>query len=365
MSNRTPLYESHLKAGAKVVDFHGWDMPVNYGSQIEEHHCVRKDAGVFDVSHMTIVEVEGKDARAFLHHLVPNNVDKLKNTGKALYTAMLSEDGGIIDDLIIYYLRDDFYRLVVNSATREKDLAWLQKQARSFHVTVTERLGFAMLAVQGPHAIEKVKQVVSPEKMAVIDQLKPFNGLPVDHWFIARTGYTGEDGLEITVPANQAPAFFEALLKVGVHPCGLGARDTLRLEAGMNLYGQDMDETVTPLESNIGWTIAWEPLDRQFIGRKISETQQTEGVKRILVGILLTERGIPRTHDKVMVNGQDVGEITSGTFSPTLEKGIAFARIQASVLGKHCVVESRGKLLQGEFVKLPFVRNGKPVFQPY
>lgn len=361
MANKTPLYESHLKSGAKIVDFHGWDMPVNYGSQIEEHHAVRKASGMFDVSHMTIVDVRGDDARKYLLNLVPNNVDKLKESGKALYTAMLTEQGGIIDDLIIYYLEPTYYRLVVNSATREKDLAWLQKQAEPYRVKITPQFHLAMIAVQGPTARALAKKALSPEKASIVDTLGAFYGKPVGEWFVARTGYTGEDGLEVMMPEKEAPAFWQALLDAGVKPCGLGARDTLRLEAGLNLYGSDMDDTLTPLESNITWTIAFEPADRQFIGRNVLDKQKQAGVKRVLTGAVLLDRGVPREHDKVFANGKEIGVVTSGTFSPTLEKGIAFVRIAAGTQGE-IEIDSRGRRLKAKIVKLPFVKQSKPTF---
>lgn len=361
MAQRTPLYESHKKAGAKIVDFHGWDMPVHYGSQLEEHHVVRKHAGMFDVSHMTVVDVKGAEAQRYLLHLVPNNVEKLKETGKALYTAMLNEQGGILDDLIIYYLDKTYYRLIVNSATREKDLAWLQKQAKGYQVEIIPMLHLAMIAIQGPKAKELTKKVLSPNRAAVVDTLGVFYGKPADGWFIARTGYTGEDGLEIMLPSEESPLFFDSLFNVSVRPCGLGARDTLRLEAGLNLYGSDMDETVTPFESNIAWTVSLEPQSRDFIGRKILERQKQEGVSKILTGAVLLERGVPREHDKVFADGKEIGIVTSGTFSPTLENGIAFVRVKAGA-PEIIQIESRGRRLRAKIVKLPFVKQGQSTF---
>jgi aminomethyltransferase len=362
MAQKTPLYEEHLKAGGKMVDFFGWEMPTNYGSQIEEHHFVRKDVGIFDVSHMTVVDVSGPEVVDFLHHLVANNIDKLNVNGKALYTAMLNERGGIIDDLIIYWIDDGFYRLVVNSATREKDLKWIQKQANEFAVEVVERPELAMIAVQGPNALACAKKSL-PEKYApAIDKLeKPFNAVFIDDWQIARTGYTGEDGVEIVMPKDEACALWEALVKNGAHPCGLGARDTLRLESGMNLYGQDMDDTVTPLECNIAWTVGWEPVSRTFVGRKTLDEQKANGVEKILVGLVLEERGVLRNKQKVVVAGVGEGEITSGGFSPTLQKGIAMARVPKGI-GAECQVEMRGKLVPAKVVKMPFVKKGNANF---
>lgn len=358
MGNRTPLFEEHQAAGGKIVDFAGWDMPINYGSQIEEHNQVRNDAGVFDVSHMVVVDLEGDRVRDFLRYLLANDVAKLKDSGKALYSCMLNEDGGVIDDLIVYYLRDDFFRMVVNAGTREKDLAWLEKQAPAFSVSITERPELAMLAVQGPNARDRVIGLLDAETGKAAAELKPFFGMFAGDWFIARTGYTGEDGFEIMLPAGEAPAFWQQLLAAGVKPTGLGARDTLRLEAGMNLYGSDMDESTSPLESALGWTIAWEPADRDFIGRAVIEKQRADGIGRKLVGLLLEDKGVLRNHQKV-VAGNGEGEITSGSFSPTLQRAIAFARVPKDT-GEGCQVDVRGKLLNARVVKPPFVRNGKP-----
>lgn len=365
MANRTALYESHLQAGAKMVDFGGWDMPINYGSQIEEHNQVRTDAGMFDVSHMTVVDVQGEGSKAFLQYLLANDVAKLKTPGKALYSGMLNVDGGVIDDLIVYNMQDGnsqgWFRVVVNCATREKDLAWMATQSQGFSVTITERPDFAMIAVQGPNAIAKTCAVVGEAKAAVIQSLSVFQGLPADDWFIARTGYTGEDGLEIMLPNEQAPAFWQQLIEGGVAPCGLGARDTLRLEAGMNLYGSDMDDSVSPLAAGMGWTIAWAPEDREFIGRGPIAAEKASGPAMKQVGLVLETRGVLRGHQKVIVANVGEGEITSGTFSPTLGYSIALARVPAAT-GEAAQVEIRGKLHDVKVVKPPFVRNGKQVF---
>lgn len=358
MGKRTPLYEEHINANAKMVDFGGWDMPINYGSQIEEHHQVRKDAGMFDVSHMTIVDLTGERVKPFLQYLLANNVDRLKDSGKALYTCMLNENGGVIDDLIVYYLKDDFYRMVVNAATREKDLAWIEKQAQAFNVMVNVRDDLAMIAVQGPTARDKAHQVLGDDAADKLGDMKPFFMRELGDISVARTGYTGEDGYEIMLPADQAPGFWQKLVEAGVKPTGLGARDTLRLEAGMNLYGHDMDENTTPLESGLAWTVAWEPEDRDFIGRDAITRQKTDGIKYKLVGLVLEDRGVLRDHQKVIVDGEEAGEITSGSFSPTLGKSIAFARVPSSV-DSQCQVEVRGKHLNARVVKMPFVRNGK------
>tara|TARA_R110001592_G_scaffold42588_6_gene138193 strand:- start:40254 stop:41339 length:1086 start_codon:yes stop_codon:yes gene_type:complete len=361
MGSRTPLYEQHLAAGAKMVDFGGWDMPLNYGSQMEEHHQVRSDVGMFDVSHMTVVDVAGTDAKTFLRYLLANDVARLVTAGKALYSGMLNQDGGVIDDLIVY-LTDEGYRLVVNAATRDKDLAWMNSQANGYAVTVQERADLAMIAVQGPRGRECAASVVSDNRAALMNDLQPFQGLPEGDWFIGRTGYTGEDGLEIMLPAGQAAAFWDALLVAGCRPCGLAARDTLRLEAGMNLYGMDMDETVSPLAANMGWTIAWEPIERDFIGRKALEVQRAAGDQLKQVGLVMSERAVLRGHQKVVVEGVGEGEITSGTFSPTLSCSIALARVPRAT-GDSAQVEIRGKLLDVRVIKPGFVRNGKAVFE--
>jgi aminomethyltransferase len=357
MGNRTPLYESHKAMGARLVDFAGWDMPIHYGSQLEEHHAVRRDAGMFDVSHMTVVDLHGEKTRAFLRYLLANNIDKLQDAGKALYSGLLDEQGHVLDDLIVYFMTEDNFRLVVNSSTREKDLAWIRKQAVAFDVQVVEQPQLAMIAVQGPNARDKAMSLFNAAQHEMIEGLGLFFGVEVDDWFVARTGYTGEDGFEIMLPDVEAPAFWKALADIGVQPCGLGCRDTLRLEAGMNLYGTDMDETVSPLASGMGWTVAWKPEDRDFIGRKALEAERDAGPGQKLVGLLLEGKGVLRSHQKVVV-GDRQGETTSGSFSPTLGRSIALARVPADV-GERCQVEIRGKLLDAKVVRPPFVRNGK------
>lgn len=360
MGKKTPLYECHLKAGAKIVDFAGWDMPLHYGSQLKEHNQVRQDSGVFDVSHMTVIDCKGEEAGAFLRYLVANNIDRLTN-GRALYTCMLNHQGGVIDDLIIYRIEDNFYRLIVNSGTREKDLIWIQEQAKNFTVELTERNDLAMLALQGPKIREKISILFPTDITQQILDLKPFHALQFQDFFIARTGYTGEDGFEIILPNTLAPTFWNDILLAEILPCGLGARDTLRLEAGLNLYGSDMDEGVTPLEANLAWTVAFEPKERNFIGREALEEQLKLGVKRRLVGLVLEGQGVLRNHQKVLVEESGEGEITSGSFSPTLNKGIALARVP-SAIGSHCYVEMRGKKVQVQVIKPPFIRQGKKTF---
>ncbi|MFI8689445.1 glycine cleavage system aminomethyltransferase GcvT [Stutzerimonas kunmingensis] len=357
MGQRTPLYDQHLALGAKMVDFGGWDMPLHYGSQVEEHHQVRRDCGVFDVSHMTVVDVSGEQARDYLQRLLANDVARLKSTGRALYSAMLNERGGVIDDLIVY-LTDWGYRLVVNASTRDKDLAWMQAQAAGFAVEVRERPELAMLAIQGPHARARTSELVSQARAGLIHDLKPFQGMADGDWFIGRTGYTGEDGLEIILPAEQAPDFLSELVGAGIPPIGLGARDTLRLEAGLNLYGQDMTEDVSPLVANMGWTVVLEPAERDFVGRAALEQQRARDDLPKLVGLVLEERGVLRAHQVVRVNGVGDGEITSGSFSPTLGKSIALARVPAGT-AERAEVEIRGKWYPVRVVQPTFVRHGK------
>ena len=357
MGQRTPLYDLHLALGAKMVDFGGWDMPLHYGSQVEEHHEVRRDCGVFDVSHMTVIDVIGDQAKEWLQHLLANDVDRLNTPGRALYSAMLNEQGGVVDDMIVY-LMPTGYRLVVNAATREQDLAWMSAQAKGNAVQLLERPELALLAIQGPQARHKVAELVSQARGQLIQELKPFEGQSCGDWFIARTGYTGEDGLEILLPADQAPAFFNDLVGAGISPIGLGARDTLRLEAGMNLYGQDIHLSVSPLSANMAWTIAWEPASRQFIGRAALEAEKAGGVPLKLVGLVLEERGVLRAHQVVRIAGIGEGEITSGSFSPTLSKSIALARVPTATADR-AEVEIRGKWYPVRVVKPTFVRLGK------
>lgn len=357
MGQRTPLYDLHLALGAKTVDFGGWDMPLHYGSQVEEHHQVRSDCGVFDVSHMTVIDIDGCAATPWLQHLLANDVTRLDAPGKALYSPLLNADGGVIDDLIAYRTEDG-YRLVANAATRDKVQAWLQAHSAGFAISFKLRPELAILAIQGPQAREKVAALLSPARAALIRELRPFEGVAEGDWFIARTGYTGEDGLEIILPGAQAPAFFNDLVGAGIAPSGLGARDTLRLEAGMNLYGQDIDEAHTPLTSNLGWSVAWEPASREFIGRAGLLAEIEQGVQEKLVGLVLEERGVLRAHQVVRVSGIGEGEITSGSFSPTLSKSIALARVPIAT-GERAEVEIRGKWYPVRVVKPTFVRHGK------
>jgi aminomethyltransferase len=354
----TPLNAAHRAMGAKMVDFGGWDMPVNYGSQIDEHHQVRNDVGMFDVCHMRVVDAKGDGVRAFLRYLLANNADKITVPGKALYSAMLRPDGHVIDDLIIYFMTEQWFRIVVNAGTADKDIAWMKQQAATVapKLAITSRDDLAMVAIQGPNARAKVWQVL-PQTRAATEGLQNFQAADCGEYFVARTGYTGEDGFEVMLPKQKVEEFWYALNKAGVKPIGLGARDTLRLEAGMNLYGQDMDETVGPLESGLAWTVDLKS-ERDFIGKAALLANPPS---KKLVGLVLLDRGVLRGHQKMKSSHGD-GEITSGSFSPTLEKSIALARVPNGVqTGDTVQVEIRDKLLNAKVVKFPFARNGKAV----
>jgi aminomethyltransferase len=355
MPKYTPLHDAHLAANARMVDFGGWEMPINYGSQIEEHHQVRKAAGMFDVSHMTVVDIRGAAPRRFLSKLLANDVAKLKNPGQAFYSCMLNEQGGILDDLITYFLDESFFRVVVNAATHDKDMAWINAQAEAFDVKIVERPELAMIAVQGPLAREKVLSLLAACDAEEAGGMKPFNAGQFGELFIARTGYTGEDGFEISMLPEKAVEFWNRLLTAGVARCGLGARDTLRLEAGMNLYGQDMDESVTPFESGLAWTVALKD-GRRFNGKEALLEQIENGVRNKLAGLVLQGRGVLRPGQRV-VTAAGEGITTSGSFSPTLERAIAFARIPKDATDS-CQVEIRGRLLDCRIVRPPFARNG-------
>ena len=361
MTRKTILNDTHRALGAKMVDFGGWDMPLNYGSQIEEHHQVRRAAGMFDVSHMTVIDLSGPQVRDFLRRLLANSIDKLKKPGKALYSCMLNEQGGVIDDLIIYLLEEDSYRIVSNAATRDKDMAWIGEQAKGFDVQVRERPELAIIAVQGPKAREAVIGLVAEGDREAVTALGKFSALDVASadgvpLFIARTGYTGEDGFEVVLPEDGAVAFWNALVEAGVKPAGLAARDTLRLEAGMNLYGQDMGEDVTPYVSGLGWTVSLDE-GRDFIGRPALEQQRAEGVPAQIVGLVMDDRGVLRQGQRVVCDAGE-GEILSGTFSPTIGKAIALARVPAGEPGQ-VRVDMRGREVPLRIVRYPFVRDGE------
>ncbi|HET9122990.1 MAG TPA: glycine cleavage system aminomethyltransferase GcvT [Acidiferrobacteraceae bacterium] len=355
MGRKTPLYPEHLALAAQMVDFGGWDMPLHYGSQIEEHHAVRREGGLFDVSHMRIVELRGSGVRPYLQRLLANDVAKLQKPGKALYSCLLNADGGVRDDLIVYFLEDAWFRMVVNAATADDDLGWMQMQTAGFDVRLEPRLDLAMLAAQGPAAVARVTRTFDVPDAAALPR---FHGAFFGDRFVARTGYTGEDGFELMVPAQQAASDWRALVAAGLRPAGLGARDTLRLEAGMNLYGHDMDTSVTPLESGLEWTVSLGP-DRPFIGREALEQQRAAADHRQLLGVVLEGRGVLRNCQPVRTSAGS-GVLTSGSFSPTLERSIGLARVpHAARAGEPCEVEIRGRWEPARLVTYPFVRNGK------
>ena len=352
MGRKTPLFEEHTALGARMVDFGGWDMPLAYSSQIEEHHVVRTSAGLFDVSHMTVVDLTGLDSRDYLRWLLANDVAKLKRPGKALYGCMLNESGGVIDDLITYWQGEDRYRLVVNAATRATDLAWMRERAQGRAVEISERDDLAMVALQGPAA---TKTLDSWLQGTGLDLPPPFAAAANESAFVARTGYTGEDGVEIIVPNEAAPALWRTLLAAGAAPAGLGARDTLRLEAGLNLYGSDMTAEVSPLVCGLEWTVALDG-ERDFIGRDALVAERTAGVTQRQAGLVLEGRGVIRDGQPVVTDA-GAGIVTSGSFSPTLKRSIALARLP--VAASSASVELRGKAMPVRIVAPPFVRNGE------
>ena len=352
----TPLYERHVALGAKLVDFAGWYMPLDYGSQIDEHHAVRRSAGIFDVSHMTLTDVQGDGASATLESLLAGDVTKLAANGTALYSCMLREDGGIIDDVIAYRTGPDRYRVVSNAATRRKDLDWMQAHMRAA-ADLIERTDLALLAVQGPAAVELVA-AASAGHGARIKSLEPFAAADIEGMLVARTGYTGEDGCEIALDARAAPAYWDRLVALGVRPCGLGARDTLRLEAGLNLYGADMDEHVTPYECGLGWTVA-AATGQDFIGRNALQERHAAGFVNARAGLVLLEPGVMRAGCEVRTP-EGAGLITSGSYSPTLGRSVAIARLPRDAAGE-CRVVIRSRERRAKIVKLPFVRRGKIV----
>jgi aminomethyltransferase len=358
MTKRTPLYEQHIKCQGKMVDFGGWEMPIHYGSQIDEHHSVRQKAGMFDVSHMTIVDFKGAEVESYLRRVLANDVSKISSTpGKALYSCLLNEQGFVIDDLIVYFMQDEWFRVIVNSSTREKDLAWFKKQNQDFSlehgVEIIEQSELTMIAIQGPESIKIANKI-----LAIKVDFKPFSAIESGAFFVGRTGYTGEDGYEIICTNEQASELWQQFIDAGVTPCGLGARDTLRLEAGMNLYGNDMDESQSPLESGLSWTIAMKD-DRDFIGRSALQQQIDKGLEYKFVGLVLEGKGVLRVHQEIVSEASSqTGEVTSGSFSPTMQKSIAFARIPVA-MNDNCLVQIRKKQIPAKVVKPPFVRKGK------
>ncbi|WWP01365.1 MAG: glycine cleavage system aminomethyltransferase GcvT [Candidatus Dasytiphilus stammeri] len=360
MMQKTILFNHHQLYGAHIINFNDWMMPLHYGSQLKEHHIVRNDAGVFDISHMTIIDIYGEEARIFLRYILANDVAKLKNPGKALYSAMLNISGGVIDDLIVYFINHTTYRLIVNAVNRNKDLAWLYKHIKNFSVKLKTRDDMALIAIQGPNAQKKTQSLFNPEHQQILDKMLPFSSVELGDWFVSTTGYTGELGYEIAMPQEKAVHFWKSLINIGVYPVGLGARDTLRLEAGMNLYGNEMDEKISPLSANMDWTISWEPMNRNFIGREALERQRYHIIDK-LVGLKMKAKGVLRPQLTVSFNDQDgrnkTGKITSGTFSPTLGYSIALARVPSEI-GKEAVVHLRNRDVLVEITRPIFVRDG-------
>jgi len=356
----TPLYPHHEQAGAQIVEFAGWLMPMHFGSQINEHHAVRQDVGIFDVSHMAITDIVGENAYTFLRYLLANDVAKLQNPGKALYSCMLNETGGILDDLLVYYLQPHYYRLVTNAGTKNKIQNWLTKQNQQFSAEIHPRDDLAIIAVQGPQSPQKLNNVLSVYQQT-LQALPAFNSTEISNMTLSRTGYTGEDGYEIMLAHDKASELWQQLLRADCQPAGLGARDTLRLEAGLNLYGEDMDEQSYPMECNLGWTIAWEPKEREFIGRQALEAAYGTTYYRTR-GLMLESGGILRAKQKVITADGAEGLITSGSYAPSLHCSVALAKIP-----KKCqlplTVQLRNRQLAVKTVKPPFVRNGKPTYK--
>ncbi|MEM7359818.1 MAG: glycine cleavage system aminomethyltransferase GcvT [Pseudomonadota bacterium] len=355
---KTPLYEQHQAADAKIIDFGGWALPVNYGSQMDEHHHVRQDCGMFDVSHMTVSDVKGEQTLDFLAYLLANDIHKVASTpGKAMYSCMLNESGGVIDDLIVYFISPGHCRLVTNANTNEKDMAWIQQQAEQFDVSFAERSELALIAVQGPQALQKCAEVIEPEFASKIAELSRFQGCFHGDQFVGRTGYTGEDGVELIVTADYGVELWQKFVAAGVPPCGLGARDTLRLESGMSLYGNDLDEEHTPLESGLAWSVARKD-ERDFIGKQALANP----AEYKMIGLILQDRGVLRGHQTVLSDGAEIGETTSGTFSPTLQQSIGLARVKSDhglAIGDPVQIAVRNRQLNAVVARYPFVKNGE------
>ncbi|MEO5339904.1 MAG: glycine cleavage system aminomethyltransferase GcvT [Magnetococcus sp. MYC-9] len=361
---RTPLFDQHVAMGGKMVDFAGWEMPLHYGSQLREHAAVRRHCGLFDVSHMGVIDLSGARVEKLLRFLLSNDVARIPQPGQAQYGLMLNNQGGVSDDLIAYRIDNEHFFLVVNAANREKALTWIRVHAASYGVRVVDRRELMILAVQGPKAARQL-QLCLPDGMGrEALTLKPFHFLQKNGWRIARTGYTGEDGFEVMVETEDGLTLWDSLLRVGVAAVGLGARDTLRLEAGMHLYGHDMDGHTSPLECGLTWTIAWQPLERDFIGRQALAPLWNQGPARKRVGLILQERGVLRDHQEILWQDRPVGQVTSGGYSPTLEKGIALARVTREVpMGTTCQVAMRGRMMDLLVVRPPFVRLGQVAFR--
>ena len=357
MGLHTPMYDLHLALGAKMVDFRGWDMPLHYGSQVEEHHQVRQDCGVFDISHVAVTDIQGPDASALLRRLLCNDVEKLSDLGSGHYSALLNEQGGVIDEALVFKTPTGF-RSLTNAATRERVQSWFTLQAENLDVEFQYRNDLSVLAIQGPNTFERLGQIFNSNRTALLQALEPSCGFFDNDWFFSRTGYSGEEGIEIILPRSQVVDLFNELVGAGIAPIGLGARDTLRLEAGFCLQGNDLDETHSPLVSGIENRVCWQDQSRDFIGKAALEREQAAGNLDRIVGLVLEERGVLRANQAVRIVGHPDGIITSGSFSPTLGKAIALARV-AACTDERGEVEIRNKWYPVRVVKPCFVRHGE------
>lgn len=360
---RTPLYPLYGKYGAKLVDFGGWELPVQFSSILEEHEAVREKAGLFDVSHMGEVDVKGSDSLKYIQKLITNDASKLVD-GKALYSPMCYPDGGTVDDLLVYRYTEDHYLIVINASNIEKDVEWMKQNLEGDVELKNISDQVSQLALQGPLA-EQVLQKLTDFDLSTIGffnfqgdvDLKGMKGL------VSRTGYTGEDGFEIYLPNEEAPKLWDMILDAGkdegVLPCGLGARDTLRFEAKLPLYGQELAKDITPIEAGLGFFVK---LDKgEFNGREVLAEQKENGAPRKLVGIEMIDRGIPRTYYPVYSGDELIGEVTTGTQSPSLKKNVGLALIKSeyAVMGNELQVEIRNKKLKAQIVKTPFYKKNK------
>ena len=351
--NKTPLNKSHIELGAKMVNFSNWEMPISYSSLIEEHNAVRNTVGIFDVSHMSVFDFDGDNQVAFFEKIFANDIKKIYKDNKAIYGALLNEEGGILDDLIIYHANNKF-RLVSNCSTREQNRQWFEKHAVEFGVKVMERSDMGILAIQGPDALNKILKIKEIDTQ--VNTLQSFGCMFEGDKLYARTGYTGEDGLELIVPTKDINHLWDQALELGCTPIGLGARDTLRLEAGLNLYGNDMTINNHPYESNMGWTIDMSDENREFIGKDaLLSIDQSKSQK--IVGIILQDKGILRSGYEI-THEQGKGVVLSGSYSPTLQSSIGLARVDQGYK-ENGKVMIRNKLLNIDFVSPRFLGQGK------
>lgn len=352
---RTPLYDTHVRLNGRIVDFHGWELPVWYTGIMEEHLAVRTAAGIFDVSHMGEIRISGADAVAYLNGLTTIDVGTME-TGQAKYTFLLNEQGGIIDDLLVYCVKPDEYLLCVNASNREHDLAWLKAHVMAKVAIADESAQTAMLAVQGPAAARILEATLAFDLTGMRRYHFTVRESRFGRLMLSRTGYTGEDGVEIFLANAEAPALWETLVEAGAVPCGLGARDTLRLEMGYPLHGNDIDTTTTPLEAGLGFALDMHKPD--FLGKNRLQGQREAGLARRLTGLSLLEKGVPRQGYPCERGGQVVGRITSGSISPVLQVGIALAYLDAGVkAGDEIEIMIRSKAIRARVVKPPFVQT--------